>query len=380
MNDGQQHIAEHQRAQKLQSQRYQRKACLVQKKHDQLITQKQYQSQSEQAVNAAQQAAGTQTLPQPLPLFGTHILSAIGGHSGAHSFQRTGQEDGHLVGGGSGGDIHGAQNIHRALQHHAADGGDGELQTHGHAQRQQIPDAPPAPAPVTFVHLQHIEAPADLPQAAETGYKLADGSGKGRAEHAPVQIDNEKQVQTDVDDRGHHQPDDGGAAVTQRAQNARAHIVQDIAGDACKNGDDIGPGKVNDIGRRVHQLQNLPAENHRKSGDGHGKKQTAIGRAGDIFSQRIIVLGAKSLGDRDGHTAADADGAAHHQKVDGAGGAYGSQRIAAQKFAHDGGVHHVIQLLEQHTQQNRKAELHNQGQRTAFCKVFRHLGFTSEKN
>ena len=25
-------------------------------------------------------------------------------------------------------------------------------------------------------------------------------------------------------------------------------------------------------------------------------------------------------------------------------------------------------------------ELHNQDQRTAFCKVFRHLGFTSEKN
>ena len=78
------------------------------------------------------------------------------------------------------------------------------------------------------MHFQHIEAPADLPQTAETGQKLADGGGKGRAEHTPVQVDDEKQVQTDVDHRGDHQPDHGGTAVSQRPQDARAHIEQDI--------------------------------------------------------------------------------------------------------------------------------------------------------
>ena len=309
---------------------------------------------------------------EPLPLFGPHVLPAVGGHGGAHGFQRAGKEHGHLVGGGGRGDIHGAQHIHGALQHHAADGGDGKLQSHGQPQGQKVPDAPPGPGPVAFFQPEHLKAPAHLPQAAEARQKLADGGGEGRAEHPPLQADDEKQVQGDVHRRGHHQPDHGGAAVPHRPEDARAHIVKDIPRDARENGGDVDPGAVDDIRGGIHQLQDIPAEDHRHSGDQHPEKDAAAGRPCHIFPQGVIVPRAETLGDGNGEAAADADGPAHHQKVDGAGAAHRRQGVSAQKLAHNGGIHHAVELLEQHTQQNGQAELQNQGQGTALCKVFGH--------
>lgn len=60
-----------------------------------------------------------------------------------------------------------------------------------------------------------------------------------------------------------------------------------------------------------------------------------------------MVIRAKLLGHRDGEASADAGAEAHHQKADGASGADGGQGRAAQRFSNDGGIHHIVELLEQ---------------------------------
>lgn len=76
---------------------------------------------------------------QPVQLAGSHVLSAVCGHSGSHSVEGTGQQLKKLGSGRYGGHIETAQGVDGGLEDNGADGGDGVLQAHGDSHGAQHP-------------------------------------------------------------------------------------------------------------------------------------------------------------------------------------------------------------------------------------------------
>ena len=93
------------------------------------------------------------------------------------------------------------------------------------------------------------------------------------------------------------------------------------------------------------------------------------------------ILFTEFLGHGNGEAAADAVAQAQHHKGDGAGGAYACQRLHPQEIAHHGGVHHGIELLENHAHHQRKHEgQHNRQGRAGghiSCAFFSHCNASS---
>ena len=310
---------------------------------------------------------------QPLPFGRAHVLAAVGSHCAAHSVKGAAEEHRDLAGSRDGGHIDGSQSVDGGLHHHAADGGNGILQTHGQAHQAQLPHAAPVPAPVPPLHFQNGIPPHQAEQAPHPRQGLGKNRGQSRTEHIQSAGEDENHIQHDVHQRRSHQPNHRRPAVPQGAEHTRAEVVKHIGGQTHKNSLDIGVGALVNIRRGIHGGENVPAQQSR--GQRHhradGRRQPYA--ASHIPAQLLMVSRAELLGHRDGKAAAHAAAKTHHQKVDGAGGAHRRQRGPAQCLAHDSGVHHAVQLLEQIPKQDRDAKAQNLGHRTALCQIFCHI-------
>ena len=76
--------------------------------------------------------------------------------------------------------------IHSALQHDAADRGDGSLKSHGQSQIQQLEHMPFGWSALLAVRFQFREFPDDTPDAQPPRYRLGCNRGDGRPHNAPV--------------------------------------------------------------------------------------------------------------------------------------------------------------------------------------------------
>ena len=184
--------------------------------------------------------------------------------------------------------------------------------------------------------------------------------------------EDEQHVQGDVDQGGDDQPDHRRPAVPQGAEDARAEVVEERGGKPGEDGDNINIGAVVDVRRGVHGCEDNVAEKHRGGSEGRADDEAQPYAAGGTPAQLLVVLRAEVLGHRDGEAAAHAGAEAHHQEVDGPGGAHCRQGRAPQGLAHDGGVHHVVELLEQVSKQHRNAEAEDQPHGAALGEIFCH--------
>ena len=374
---GQREIEQRAGQQILPRQRQQRRALLVQEQHVQRLGKGPEHRQRDPGVEGPQQRAGAHALVQPVPLLCPHVLPAVGGHGAAHGVKGTAEKDGHLAGRCDRCDIDGPQPVDGGLHHHAANGGDGVLQPHGQTHDAQLLQPRPLTAPVLPRHAQHRVAPDHPHQAPRPRQQLGQDRGQGRAEHVQMERQNKQDVQRNVDQRRRDLPDDRRAAVPQGAQDAGGEVVEEVGGQSGKNGGDIGVGAGIDVRRSMHPRQDGAAQAHSGRRQDSADARAQPHAVGHIAPQLLLVACAELLGHRDGKAAAHAHTESHHQEVDGAGGAHSRQRRAAQRLAHNSGVNHVVELLEQVSEQHRDAKAENQPHRAAPCQIFRHNDITS---
>ena len=145
------------------------------------------------AVHAADAQGGVHAPVHTVQVLGAHILAGVGGHGGADALQRHAEELRRLAAGGLRGHDVAAQTVHRALQHHAADGRDAALQAHGDAHAAKLCAVGQAetalfPAPAQLRVVAH-----DVNKAADARHRLTEHGGKGRTERAHVEHDDAEQ-------------------------------------------------------------------------------------------------------------------------------------------------------------------------------------------
>ena len=88
--------------------------------------------------------------------------------------------------------------IDGGLDHDAADGGDGILETHGQAHEAENSRPVPAPAAVGALHAEDGKAPAHAHQAADPRPGLGQDGSQGGAEYVQVEHQDKEEVQENV--------------------------------------------------------------------------------------------------------------------------------------------------------------------------------------
>ena len=267
-------------------------AC-VQEQADQGLVQHAQDEEGGHAVHAADAQCGVHAAVHAAQILRAHILAGVGGHGGADALQRHAEELRSLAAGGLRGYDIAAQTVHRALQHHAADGSNTALQTHGEAHGAKLCAVRSADAPFFLIPAQFRVVAHDVNKAADACHSLTEHGGKSRAEHAHVEQDDAGKVQPDVQHAGHQQEIQRALAVAQCTHQGAGHIIKQREGDACKNGADIDIRKVDDIGRGVRPHQHQMGHCHRNDGKHRGKGDGQPHGIGGVAAHLVVVVGTE---------------------------------------------------------------------------------------
>ena len=209
-------------------------------------------------------------------------------------------------------------------------------------------------------------------QAGQAGHPLGEHSGQRGSRHPQPEHQDKGQVQADVQHRGHGQEIDGRLAVSQGPDDGRQQVIKEGGGDAHEDDEDVPVGPLIDVRRGIHDGENGTAQQTGGHGEYRGKRDGQPGGVGHIPAHLAIISRAHTLGHRDGKAVAHAHTKADDKEVDGAGGAYRRQGGGAQQLAHDHGVHHIVQLLEQHAQQGGQRKAQNEPHGAAGGQVLGH--------
>lgn len=306
------------------------------------------------------QRTGPDPLAQPIQLTRAHILPAVGGHGGPHGVKGAGQQLIHLAPGRHGGHIETTQGVHRGLEHDGADGSNRILQAHGNAHGAQHPAGVEVQSPLLLCHAQDGVFLHHIEQTRHAGYPLRSHRGDGRPGHSGLEAQNQGEVQQDVQYGGQGQEVDRRFAVPQGADHSGQQVIQEGGGDAHEDDENIGIGVVEDVRRGEHRRQDLPAQQAGGRGEHHRENHRQPGGVGHIAAHFRGLPRPHPLGHRDSEAVAHPHTEADHKEVDGAGGAHRRQGRGAQQLAHDHGVHHVVELLEQHPEQGGQGKADNQ--------------------
>ena len=267
-------------------------AC-VQKQADQGLVQHAQDEEGGHAVHAADAQCGVHAAVHAAQILRAHILAGVGGHGGADALQRHAEELRSLAAGGLRRHDIAAQTVHRALQHHAANGGNAALQAHGEAHGAKLCAVRSADAPFFLIPAQFRVVAHDVNKAADARHSLTEHGGKGCAEHAHVEHNDAGKVQPDVQHAGHQQKIQRALAVAQCTHQGAGHIIKQSEGDACKNGADIDIRKVDDIGRGVRPHQHQTGHSHRNDGEHRGKSDGQPHGIGGVAAHLVVVVGAE---------------------------------------------------------------------------------------
>ena len=146
------------------------------------------------------------------------------------------------------------------------------------------------------------------------------------------------------------------AAVAHGAQDRGQQVIQKRERNAQKDDEQVGVGVVEDLRRGGEQVQNLRAEQRAGCRQQHGNAERQRHAVKDQPPHRAVILRAKRLRNRDGEAAACACAEADDQKLDAARRADRGQCVRAEIAADDRGIGHVVGLLKQVAQQERKCE------------------------
>ncbi len=226
------------------------------------------------------------------------------------------------------------------------EGGDGHLQRGGQAHLQNALEKIPMDGQLPRLHADAGVVLHQHEQHQHRRHALGNDGGQGHAPDAHVEVQHEKKVQHRVQHRGDDKEQERPAAVTHRAEDAGAHVVDQQAHDAGEVDGEVGRGLRHHLRRRVHQPQQRGGQAHADAGEGHAHDQRDDDGGVDGPGHLFLHFGAVVL--TDDHTGAAAE---PHEKADehvddGAHAAHGGEGLVGHEVAHHPGVHHIVELLE----------------------------------
>ncbi len=145
------------------------------------------------------------------------------------------------------------------------------------------------------------------PQYQRGGDILRNNGGNADTRYAEIELDDQKQVETDIDDAGKEKEDQGPAGIAHAAQYRRTKVIQHTARHPQKVDAQIQNSQWENIVGGIHQPQDgggtHHAHYHDKETADESHQHAGVGGLGDI----LVLGGAVVLGN-DG---AAADGDAH---------------------------------------------------------------------
>ena len=207
------------------------------------------------------------------------------------------------------------------------------------------------------VDIQGILHPAKTEQTKESRQELGDDGGNGYTGHTPSKAHHKQKVQNDIGQTGRHQEKQRHHRVAHAPQHTGDDIVIGHAGNAQEIDDQVRRCHIKDLCRRIHHTQK---RRHQQRADDHNKKGSQQSQC-DNRSHRVRQLGtafgAKILSYY--HIGSGGNTHKQHQKqIDhGTAGAHGGQGIVPHIAAHHNGVHRVVKLLSQISNQQRDGKL-----------------------
>ena len=307
--------------------------------------------------------AGLHTVQPPCP----DVLSAVGRHGDADVLQHAGEEVLDADGGRERGHIDRSEGVVGTLQHDDADGGDGELQPHRHAVVQQDADFLVVEGPLVSLRNEYRQAAADEPPAQPRGEGLAQEGGDARSFDSHSQQEDEHDIQQDVQKRRCDEEVERLLGVAQRADLSRIEVVGDGEGDGAELQEEEDVGIVEDIGRRVDELQDLLAEQAREQGRHQCEHDGDTSGVAHVAPHLVVVAGAEGLCHGDGKACTGTVAEAHDEEHDAARGPHGGQCAHADPPSYDGGVDDEVHLLQEVAEDERYGELQDGACGCAAC-------------
>ena len=183
------------------------------------------------------------------------------GNTGAEV--HNGQQDQRVdaVGRCDGGDGIRSEAVHEVLQYQTAQGADAGLYHGRQAVAQAVPHHGAAKDFFPVTAFQPRVFACSVQDDEHRHDRLGQHSRRSRAQYAPAQLRNKKDIQQHIDERGDQNGEERNAAVPQPAQGGGIDIIDCQKWQAPENNADITAGEVDGIRRRVQQL-------HKRIGQG----------------------------------------------------------------------------------------------------------------
>ena len=333
-------------AHKLGSISYHFRLALIHEEHHHLVGKRIDEQEGEDEINQHHPDGSPYALTDSIQLPGSQVLTAIGSHCHSDVLENAGKEifDAHR--GSKCSHINRSQSVVRTLQHDEADGGNGELQTHRNTIVQQNADLLVVEFPFLTLRNQNLHFLLDKPDTEQHGNSLRKPSSDARTLYAQSHAENQNAIENDVDDRGGDEEIERLFRVAQGTNLTGEQIVAYGERNRRKLQHQEDVGVIEDLCWRIHQVQNLSAEDAGKKGNNHGKYHGDADAVAHVSPHLGIIPGTESLGDRDGKTGTGAVAETHDEKHDGAGCAYCRKSPHANPSSHDGGIDDEIHLLK----------------------------------
>ena len=194
------------------------------------------------------------------------------------------------------------------------------------------------------------------PQDQKGRQVLGQDSGQGRARHAHLADDDEKQVQNHVQHPGDGQIDQRLAGVPYGAEHAVAKVIDGHGRHPQKIDAQVQNGPVDQVGLCAQQPHQRRREGHAHHQQQHARRQADQQRRMDRLFHVFGLFRPVETGHQHIDAAAQADQETGHQGDKNGGGPHRAQCLGPRKTPHHRDVCHIKDRLQQVGQHQRQAE------------------------
>ena len=246
------------------------------------------------------------------------------------------------------------------------------LDSHRQRDAQMRPVEREIRPPVGKTRVQRGHAAQDEHEAEQIAADLRGERRERGAGDAPAQHENRDGLEDDVERESGREQDRRRLAVAERAHEIRLRLIEDEEADARVDEADEGIRALEDLRRRLHPEEELPAKEDADCREHDACREREHGARRDAPPDALLVARAEALPRIDGKPRREADDKAEHEEHQWPRRANGRERIDAEKAPDEERVDERVELLENIARDERQSKKENQPRGFALREIFRH--------
>ncbi len=306
----------------------------------------------EQAVD---QQGGTQDPLHAVVLGGTDVLTHHGtarrGDGTAHQIA----DDVHLVSDAGNGGHGDAVAVDPEIDEELGDEHRGLTQGHGEAQLDQNGKLRPVDDKIarSQIEAKAGTVAAQVDQRGQETDGLCNDGGQSGTEGLPAKADHKDQIQNDIQNGSNSDEQEGPLGVTQSTHNGADDVVAVNENQAEHAGSRVSHSLIPGFRGRVHNAQDLTAEDQADGRHADGTQDEEGGHGADKAGELVPQTGADVHGDDDLAGIGEAHGQEGQQSQYVAAHGDAGQAGGAHHLTHHDHVHQIVDSLQQVGQEQR---------------------------